>query len=210
MADTGLPLAPSGPDPALAERILAEEPIVLDEQARLQDWASMVADRVLEWFQDQLGTLELPPGTGETLLWVLGLLLVVALLVLVSPLARRVAGLLRPRQQGELAFQAPVSEPTPPGDRYQACLEAGDARGALGALWERLAQQLAEREIGHFGPEVTHREFVASVRRTAPGFAGMPPLRQLTRATDWLLYGGEVFDVGQVQALEPLAEAVLA
>jgi len=167
------------------------------------------------WAADAIGDLlgGLPYGdvVVEGLFWGVVAVVVGLALVLAWPVIRR---LWRPRRaeavgDGTVAVAGPFGgTPPDPEEILARCLDAGDARGAMVALWAGVVAALEARGWVHPVPGSTRREVVREVTVLAPSFPGRAPLQRLALLLDFYGFGADPPDVEQVRAVVPLARQV--
>ena len=196
-------------DPALLERVIAEEGISVDAPEGPERWLGALLDWALARLQDA----DLPgPSPDAVPDWALTLAFgaVSALLLGLGVALLRAAWRLRaPRGPAAPAPRAPAAPPPAPADALDAALAAGDARAAARALWLSVAAALAARGRGSATPDLTQQELCALVARRAPRWEGLGDLRALGAAVDVLFYGPHPPAVAQVRGLLPAAEALV-
>ncbi len=95
------------------------------------------------------------------------------------------------------------------GAAYARHLESGHAAAALRALWLLVMRRLVHAGYGRFDPEMTNREFVATVRRGSPRFPTLALLTRLSARTDHLFYSGEECSVDDVRVVAAESEELL-
>ena len=211
-----MPAEPSGgralPDPALLERILAEE----DIEGRVDDGLTDRLTALGRYLWERLRGAAPEVGIDPVLLFWLfeGVAALLALAVLgfgLWQLRRWLVG----RRHRQAAAAAPLSLavvplalPADPDDALLRAFASGDLRAALRALWVGLALTLEQRGLGRFGPEVTNREFVASVRQAQPHWSGLSALQGLARSVDRLLYGEAAPELAEVRGLAEVARGL--
>ncbi len=189
------------PDPALVERIVDEEAIRIDRQPELGDYLIALLDWAREGFFALLGEVPQLGWVAEALLWVLLIGTPALLLLLGWPLLRETFQRKRrsqPRPDSVPVRQVELEAAFDPGHALAAALSAGDARGALRALWAGLAIRLSELGRGSWGSELTNQEFVDSAKEQAPDWEELPALRELATTCDRLLYQARVPDLAEV------------
>jgi len=104
----------------------------------------------------------------------------------------------------------PPASTLDPWERLAQLRAAGDATGALSALWLALAQTLSRLGLGELRGDATHREFVATVRAQRPDWGGLPALRHLARRVERLHFAGDPITLDDVDALVPAARELVA
>jgi hypothetical protein len=197
-------------DRALLERLAEEEAITRSESPDFVSWLKHLWDALTSGLGVDTQLLERLVKPSEIFLWVM----IVAIPLGVLWLFRRPLGELL----GRLRAAPPPDEgavplpPPPPDPRLalEQALALGDPAAALAALWGLVAGRLSAKGLGHFEPEMTQREFVESVRRSDPGWAGLGALAALAREVDALLYSGEGPDMDGVRDLRGRAEELIA
>ena len=102
----------------------------------------------------------------------------------------------------------PAAMPVDPWEQLARLRAAGDATGALTALWIALAQTLSRLGLGELRPDASHREFVASVVAQRPDWGGLPDLRRLARRVERLHFAGDPVTLDDIDALMPAARQV--
>ncbi len=195
-------------DRALLEEIVRDERIVTTPSTRWDElWAAF-----WRWLDDLFGARRAPDlsGVAEIAAWV-GLALVVA--AGVYALWRAYEAWARSRRPPEPAAVAVVALEAPPDptSALEAALAAGDARGALAALWAELALGLGQGGVARAtGQDRTHQELVRLVRAARPGWDRLGELRDLARILDRLCYGAVAPTVDDVRPLVPRARGLVA
>ena len=197
-------------DPARLDALLDAEGLSTSTAAPSPlSWAGDVVERAgTELFDHAMPSFETGAGVAVVVLGVAGALAVLLFGTLAWRLYRRRAPSAAAAAPGTAALAA---RPAPPSlAEVDARLAAGDAPGALHALWRWVAAGVEARGYAHPSPDRTNRELLAEVRRAAPGWERLPPFVQLTDAVDAHLYGGVPLDPAAVRALVPLARQVMA
>lgn len=198
----------SGADPELlaavtaAEGVETEDALGLGEVARTA-W-TRAADRVAEW----LDGLDVADGAADAT--VLAAMVGAAALggVLVAVLVGLAVRARRRRPAPAPRAAAGGTRPPVPAEALEAALAAGDAVGALRALWAEAGRAAAARGGARFERDTTVRELVAAVE--AVGWERAPQVRELGRAVERHLYAGEPPTLDAVRRLVPLARAIAA
>lgn len=198
------------PDRERLARILEDEGLTTAEgNGGVTRWLGDVVDRALD---DALG-VSMPALAGSAP-WIAGVVLVVAAVVVGVVLVRLVGVVRAGRRAGRagptdvtVAIAGPAAPPSR-GD-IERHLAAGDAAGALRALWRWVAAHVEAHGYARPAPDRTNRELLAEVRRAAPAWERLPALARLTNAVDGLLYAGDRLDADAVRALLPLADEVV-
>ena len=173
------------------------------------EYVNHLHDIVVAWFDHALANLQGGDALGTIALWVVGLGLPLSLGLLLLGRLRRRHRRLRPAQGA-----APTEPDDPitvdPGKALAHALASQDGRSALGALWRYVGMGLEAAGRGHWSTDQTEREFIATVRRAAPGWAGLAELEDLRGAVVVGVYGPQSPPMEAVRALLPRAEALLA
>lgn len=195
-------------DRALLAELAAEVEPVRHEEAALTAWAADLQEAVLDLLAGSIGGVlpweSLLEGAFWVLLAVVGLGLAATLaLGLRAWLGRGGAG--RAAAQVELLAQGGDGVGEDPWARLARLKAAGEARGALTALWEALATELTARGLGAHQQDATHREFVRSLPADWPGLA---ELRALARRVERLQFTEEPVSIEVVEELEPRARSL--
>lgn len=196
------------PDPDLLRQLQAEAGTSTERAASPAEYVSHLQEQALQWLESVFGSLGVTDAAGEGLLVTLGVvvpsLLVAAIVITLMRHRRR-----RPRAAP--ASPRPLASPLPPtpADAFDKALADGDARAALAALWTQVGRGLDAQGIGHFAPDRTEREFLATVARSAPQWEQLPALRSLSRTVVVGLYGPVGPDLDEVRALVPLARKLV-
>ena len=149
------PLSPASADEVgRVVELLEDEGVVTSVPApTLSDWVGAVAARFRDWVEELVPMGGFAASIGNVLIWVLGIAGAVALVLLVVLLVRRLwtqASREADDEDDSFASEIAVGETREPSDWRAAideCLRAGDARGAVEALWWYLLTTLgSERD----------------------------------------------------------------
>ena len=209
-APDAAPAAPpfrAAPDPRMLERIVHEGRTETEDSAPFGEYASLVRDRVFHSIGLAIGR----SGVVDPALRLIPYLLLAAVAGLLIVLVVHVWRTWRPVPAPLSLRSVPLEEEPRPDHLLEAerLLAQGRVREAFAALWRHLTEGLAARGLGRSGPELTHREFVRSVRRMRPDWDRLPELAALARTADVLVYGSVPIPEERVRGLFPVAERLL-
>ncbi|MFZ5476613.1 MAG: hypothetical protein ACOZNI_07540 [Myxococcota bacterium] len=185
-------------------RVVEEDGIATgDPELGVVRWLADAAETLLDRL---LGPVGVALPEGERVLWI-ALAAAVLLLAGTGGLLLWQLRALRRGREGGPGEPLPTI-PRSPADRrrlVEALLAAGRAREALAELWPLVAGGLAARGVGAWEPDLTVREFVATVPADWPG---VPRLRLLGAAVERLAWAGDPPSVADVRGLLVEAETL--
>ena len=202
----------SAADPAVLQQVLAAEGIHPDPATPSRfSWLVDYLSAFVNGLGDRVASV---PGMGG-LVWAIAGILAVVLAVLALLAAWRLARAVGARRRDAAGAPPPVVATLDPPDarrfrgESEAALAAGRPRDAVRAAWSWVAWTLHERAIARYEPDLTNREFVDVVHRSAPGWRPLPGLRSFARRADTLCYDAAEPHEADARALLGLADRML-
>lgn len=188
------------------EEIVAEEEIDTEASVSVLEYAAHLRDWLFGRLEGRLAGTPWLERIAFAVLWtlVIGLPVLAGFLVLRQLLRGGRRSTVSRDDEASEAVELPAEEDL--RARLHDELGRGDALAALRALWLFLARGLSAAGHGEFAPDVTNREFVASVRETSPSWEGLGELETLARSSDRWLYRDETVELEDVRAMARRAE----